>query len=224
MRARGLVDVLIPRGGAGLIRSVVEESTVPVIETGVGNCHVYVDRAADLDKALAIVLNAKTHRTSVCNAAESLLVHADVADAFLPRVVAALQEAGVTIHGDAAFAAYDGVVAATDEDYATEYLSLDISAARRRRPGRRDRPHPALLQPAHRRDRDRGPGRGPAVRRRGRLGRGARQRLHPVHRRRRVRLRRRDRHQHPEAARPRPDGPAGDDVDQVRRHRDGHVR
>jgi glutamate-5-semialdehyde dehydrogenase len=129
MRARGHVDVLIPRGGAGLIRSVVEESTVPVIETGVGNCHVYVDAAADLDKALAIVLNAKTHRTSVCNAAESLLVHADVADAFLPRVVTALQEAGVTIHGDEAFASYDGVLRATEEDYATEYLSLDISAA-----------------------------------------------------------------------------------------------
>jgi glutamate-5-semialdehyde dehydrogenase len=129
MRARGHVDVLIPRGGAGLIRSVVEESTVPVIETGVGNCHVYVDRAADLDQALAIVLNAKTHRTSVCNAAESLLVHADIADEFLPRVVTALQDAGVTVHGDPAFAAYDGVVAATDEDYATEYLSLDISAA-----------------------------------------------------------------------------------------------
>ncbi len=129
MRARGLVDVLIPRGGAGLIRSVVEGATVPVIETGVGNCHVYVDRAADLDKALAIVLNAKTHRTSVCNAAESLLVHADVAQAFLPRVVAALQEAGVTIHGDAGFAAYDGVVEATEEDHASEYLSLDISAA-----------------------------------------------------------------------------------------------
>jgi glutamate-5-semialdehyde dehydrogenase len=129
MRARGLVDVLIPRGGAGLIRSVVEESTVPVIETGVGNCHVYVDRAADLDKALAIVLNAKTHRTSVCNAAESLLVHADVAGEFLPRVVAALQEAGVTIHGDAAFTSYDGVVAATDADFGLEYLSLDISAA-----------------------------------------------------------------------------------------------
>ena len=129
MRARGLVDVLIPRGGAGLIRSVVEESTVPVIETGVGNCHVYVDRAADLDRAVAIVLNAKTHRTSVCNAAESLLVHADVADAFLPRVVAALQEAGVTIHGDEAFQAFDGVVPATDDDHAAEYLSLDISAA-----------------------------------------------------------------------------------------------
>jgi glutamate-5-semialdehyde dehydrogenase len=129
MRARGFVDVLIPRGGAGLIRSVVEESTVPVIETGVGNCHVYVDRAADLDKALAIVLNAKTQRTSVCNAAESLLVHAEVAEEFLPRVVAALQEAGVTIHGDDAFTAYDGVVQATDDDFGTEYLSLDISGA-----------------------------------------------------------------------------------------------
>jgi glutamate-5-semialdehyde dehydrogenase len=129
MRARGLVDVLIPRGGAGLIRSVVEESTVPVIETGVGNCHVYVDAAADLDQALAIVLNAKTHRTSVCNAAETLLVHADVADAFLPLVVAALQEAGVTVHGDHAFAVYDGVVPATDADWDTEYLSPDIAAA-----------------------------------------------------------------------------------------------
>ncbi len=93
----------------GLIRSVVEESTVPVIETGVGNCHVYVDAAADLDRALAIVLNSKTQRTSVCNAAESLLVHERVADTFLPRVVAGLQEAGVTLHGDAAFSTYDGV-------------------------------------------------------------------------------------------------------------------
>jgi len=129
MRARGHVDVLIPRGGAGLIRSVVEDSTVPVIETGTGNCHVYVDAAADLDKALAVVLNAKTHRTSVCNAAESLLVHADLVETFVPRVVEALQAAGVTIHGDAAFAAYDGVVPATEEDWDTEYLSLDISAA-----------------------------------------------------------------------------------------------
>ncbi|HEX3930810.1 MAG TPA: glutamate-5-semialdehyde dehydrogenase [Nocardioides sp.] len=129
MRARGLVDVLVPRGGAGLIRSVVEESTVPVIETGVGNCHVYVDARADLDMALAVVVNSKTDRTSVCNAAESLLVHGDVAATFLPRVVGALQDAGVTIHGDADFAAYDGVVAATADDYDREYLSLDISAA-----------------------------------------------------------------------------------------------
>jgi glutamate-5-semialdehyde dehydrogenase len=129
MRARGLVDVLVPRGGAGLIRSVVEESTVPVIETGVGNCHVYVDAAADLDMALAIVVNAKTDRTSVCNAAESLLVHERVAEEFLPRVVSALQDAGVTIHGDPAFSSYGGVVPADDDDFGREYLSLDISAA-----------------------------------------------------------------------------------------------
>lgn len=128
MRARGLVDVLIPRGGAGLIQSVVNESTVPVIETGVGNCHVYVDAAADLEKALSIVLNSKTHRTSVCNAAESLLVHADVAGEFLPRVVAALQAAGVVLHGDDAFSAYDDVLPATDDDWGSEYLSLDIAA------------------------------------------------------------------------------------------------
>ena len=129
MRARGLVDVLIPRGGAGLIASVVEESTVPVIETGVGNCHVYVDSVADLDMAERIVLNSKTHRTSVCNAAESLLVHQDVAETFLPRIVRSLQDAGVTIHGDDAFAAEDGVVPATETDWATEYLSLEMSAA-----------------------------------------------------------------------------------------------
>jgi len=129
MRARGLVDVLIPRGGAGLIASVVEESTVPVIETGVGNCHVYVDSAADLDMAERIVLNAKTHRTSVCNSAESLLVHQDVAAEFVPRVVRALQEAGVLVHGDQAFLREPGVVRATDEDWGTEYLALEISAA-----------------------------------------------------------------------------------------------
>ena len=129
MQARGLVDLVIPRGGAGLIQAVVEESTVPVIETGVGNCHVYVDADADLDMALAIVLNAKTDRTSVCNAAESLLVHQAVADVFLPTVVAALQGAGVTIHGDPAFCAVQpDVEPATQEDYSTEYLSLDISA------------------------------------------------------------------------------------------------
>jgi len=130
MRARGLVDVLIPRGGAGLIRSVVEEATVPVIETGVGNCAVYVDAEADLDQALAIVLNAKTQRPSVCNAAETLLVHADVAPEFLPRVLAALHEAGVTVHGDERVrAANDAVLPATEDDWVAEYLSLDIAAA-----------------------------------------------------------------------------------------------
>jgi glutamate-5-semialdehyde dehydrogenase len=128
MRARGLVDVLIPRGGAGLIRSVVEESTVPVIETGVGNCHVYVDATADVDMAIDIMINAKTQRPSVCNAAESMLVHADIADAFLPRALTALKDAGVTVHGDERTASYsDAVVPATDEDWAAEYLSLDLA-------------------------------------------------------------------------------------------------
>jgi glutamate-5-semialdehyde dehydrogenase len=133
MTARGLVDVLIPRGGADLIQTVVRESTVPVIETGVGNCHVYVDAAADLDKALAIAVNSKTHRVGVCNAAESLLVHRGIALTFLPRVLAELGSAGVTVHADAevevmakeAGAAYS---LATDEDFGREYLSLDISA------------------------------------------------------------------------------------------------
>ncbi|MET9342515.1 glutamate-5-semialdehyde dehydrogenase [Nonomuraea sp. NPDC003804] len=129
MRARGLVDVLIPRGGASLINSVVEESTVPVIETGVGNCHVYVDADADLDLAVEILVNAKAQRPSVCNAAETLLVHADAADRFLPKALAALAEAGVTVHGDARVAAFGEVVPATEDDYLTEYLSLDIAAA-----------------------------------------------------------------------------------------------
>ena len=131
MRARGLVDVLIPRGGASLIQSVVEESTVPVIETGVGNCHVYVDREADLDLALRVLINAKVQRPSVCNAAETLLVHADIADAFVPRALEALREAGVTVHGDDRVRAYapERVLPANDEDWVTEYLALDIAAA-----------------------------------------------------------------------------------------------
>ncbi len=133
MRARGLVDVLIPRGGASLINSVVEESTVPVIETGTGNCHVYVDAAADLDMAVDILVNAKTQRPSVCNAAETVLVHKDVAAEFLPRALRALADKGVTVHGDERVRAHAGdgvaVVPATEEDWGTEYLSLDIAAA-----------------------------------------------------------------------------------------------
>jgi glutamate-5-semialdehyde dehydrogenase len=134
MKARGLVDLLVPRGGAGLIKTVVETSTVPVIETGTGNCHIYVDAAADLEQALAITLNAKTRRVSVCNAAETLLVHADAAGAFLPRVLPALREAGVTLHADeqvraAATAVGVDTVPATDDDWATEYLSLDLAVA-----------------------------------------------------------------------------------------------
>ncbi|BAL85767.1 putative gamma-glutamyl phosphate reductase [Actinoplanes missouriensis 431] len=128
MRARGLVDVLIPRGGASLIKTVVEQSTVPVIETGVGNCHVYVDAAADLEKALAVTVNSKTQRLSTCNTAESLLVHAEIADSFLPLVLEEFALKGVTVHGDARVAGHsDDVVAATEEDWGTEYLSADIS-------------------------------------------------------------------------------------------------
>ncbi|MFF8836779.1 glutamate-5-semialdehyde dehydrogenase [Streptomyces sp. NPDC015130] len=134
MRARGLVDVLIPRGGASLIRTVVEESTVPVIETGTGNCHVYVDANADLDTAVDILINSKAQRPSVCNAAETLLVHRDIAEAFLPRALDALAEAGVTVHADERVLAHAPaskatVVPATPEDWETEYLSYDIAAA-----------------------------------------------------------------------------------------------
>ncbi|MFC7405548.1 glutamate-5-semialdehyde dehydrogenase [Georgenia alba] len=131
MRARGLVDVLVPRGGADLIQTVVRESLVPVIETGVGNCHVYVDASADVAQAVPIVVNSKTQRTGVCNAAETLLVHRDVAPSFLPAVLATLGEAGVTVHGDdeTRAAAPSGLrfEAATEADWATEYLSLDLA-------------------------------------------------------------------------------------------------
>jgi glutamate-5-semialdehyde dehydrogenase len=131
MHARGLVDVLVPRGGADLIQTVVRESTVPVIETGVGNCHVYVDASADQTSALEILLNSKTQRVGVCNAAETLLVHADVAPAFVPVALAALSEAGVVLHGDPRTAdlAPEGIeiLPATDDDWAREYLAPEIA-------------------------------------------------------------------------------------------------
>ncbi|MDR1799226.1 MAG: glutamate-5-semialdehyde dehydrogenase [Bifidobacteriaceae bacterium] len=131
MRARGLVDLLVPRGGAGLIQTVVRESVVPVIETGVGNCHVYVDGAADLSKALPIVINSKTHRPSVCNAAETLLVDRAVAREFVPQALAALAERGVILHGDAAVAALAPagvtVLPVTAEDWGREYLDLEMA-------------------------------------------------------------------------------------------------
>jgi glutamate-5-semialdehyde dehydrogenase len=128
LTARGLVDIVIPRGGAGLIEHVVRTATVPVIETGVGNVHVYVDAGADLDMAERIVLNSKTSRVSVCNSAETLLVHRAIAAEFVPRITAALQAAGVTVHGDDAFRAEPDVVPASDADWAAEYLSLDMAA------------------------------------------------------------------------------------------------
>ena len=131
MNARGLVDVLVPRGGRELIQQVVRDSTVPAIETGEGNCHVYLDATAPVQRSVDIVINSKTHRVGVCNAAETLLVHKDAAATVLPAVLQALADAGVTLHVDAATAqiAPEGVatVDATDEDYATEYLSMDLA-------------------------------------------------------------------------------------------------
>jgi glutamate-5-semialdehyde dehydrogenase len=128
MRLREYIDCLIPRGGPSLINAVIENATVPYVIDGDGNCHVYVDRAADLEQAVAIVVNAKTQRPSVCNAAESLVVHADVAADFLPRVRAAMPE--VELVGDEATRAIlPGVAPATDEDYSREFLDLKLSVA-----------------------------------------------------------------------------------------------
>jgi glutamate-5-semialdehyde dehydrogenase len=127
IKARGLVDVLIPRGGAGLIAFVTENATVPVIETGAGNCHIYVDESADLDMADRIVINAKTQRPSVCNAAEKLLVHRSVAGEFIPRIIKQLLEAGVEVRGDeetGRFAFGLSVSPAKTEDWSEEYLRL----------------------------------------------------------------------------------------------------
>ncbi len=128
MKLKEYVDVLIPRGGAGLIRSVVENSTVPVIETGTGNCHIYIDEAADLSKAVPIVINAKTQRIGVCNACESLLVHEKVAEKILPALGKALLEKQVEIRGDETVRAQIPEARAADEtDYGTEYLDLILS-------------------------------------------------------------------------------------------------
>jgi len=128
MRARGYVDVLIPRGSANLINTVVAESTVPVIETGAGVVHVYLDESADLDTAVEIVHNAKVQRPSVCNALETLLVNASAAERVLPAVLGRLRDAGVTIHADERTRAiFADTVAATEDDWSTEYMSLDIS-------------------------------------------------------------------------------------------------
>lgn len=128
MRLKAYVDVLIPRGGAGLIRSVVENSTIPVIETGTGNCHIYIDETADLEKAVAIIINAKTQRIGVCNACESLVVHHKIADRILPMLGKALQEKQVEIRGDeTVLAQIPQAVPATEEDYGKEYLDLIIS-------------------------------------------------------------------------------------------------
>lgn len=128
MRARGYVDLVIPRGGAGLIQTVIEQATVPTIETGIGNCHVYIDRDADLDKAHDIAVNAKTHRPGVCNAAETLLIHSEIAPKLLARLGASFAEAGVRLRGDDVVRkVIPEAKVAAEEDWQTEYLSLDLA-------------------------------------------------------------------------------------------------
>ena len=128
MKMKEYVDVLIPRGGAGLIRSVVENSTIPVIETGTGNCHIYVDKEADLNMAVSIIINAKTQRIGVCNACESLVIHKDIKDAFLPVLAEGLRAHHVEMRGDEAVReVLSDCLPATEEDYASEYLDYIIS-------------------------------------------------------------------------------------------------
>lgn len=128
MKMNGYIDVLIPRGGAGLIQSVVQNSTVPVIETGVGNCHIFVDETANLDNAVKIIVNAKAQRPGVCNAAETMLVHKNIADKFLPDAIKALREKGVEVRGDKSVqAVVNDVVAADESDWETEYLDYILA-------------------------------------------------------------------------------------------------
>lgn len=128
MKQNQYLDVLIPRGGAGLIRAVVENSTVPVIETGTGNCHIFVDESADLDQAVEIIRNAKTQRVGVCNALESLVVHERIVDALIPRLGAALREKDVELVGDEKVCLADPLIrTACEKDWGTEYLALKLS-------------------------------------------------------------------------------------------------
>ena len=215
MTAKGLVDLLIPRGGAGLIRACVENATVPCIETGTGICHVYVDKAADLAKAVNIIVNAKASRPSVCNAEEVCLVHRDVAAQFLPLLKKAIVD-------DRAAAGLVPVELRLPRRGARLRHRVSRLHSRRRRGGQRGRRHRAHRRALHapqRLHRDRGRRRGEEIRRAGGQRGGLRQRLHPLHRRRRVRPRLRDGHFHAEAPRPRAHGPRRAVYLQIRRPR-----
>ena len=218
MQLDGVIDCLIPRGGASLIASIQEHATVPYVIDGIGNCHVYVDAAADLDMAESIVVNAKTQRPGVCNAAESLVVHRAVADAFLPRIAARPRRghpAGRRGHPGRPARHRGGHRGGLRR----RVPRADPVRRHRRRPRRRHRPHHPLRVGPLRGHRHPGHRRGRPVHRRGGRRRRGRQRLDPLRRRRRARTRRRDRHLHPEAPRPGPDGPPRAHLDPIRRHR-----
>ena len=193
----GAIDVIVPRGGKSLVARVQKEARVPVFAHLEGICHVYVDKAASLDMAKTIVLNAKMRRTGVCGAAETLLVDRAVAPTHLKPLVAMLIDAGCEVRGDDAVRAADArAKPASEEDWSTEYLELDHLGTRGRRRRRRHRPYRALRLAPYRFDRHRGQGGGGEIPARGRFRHRAAQRIHAIRRRRRVRLRRRDRHRH----------------------------
>ena len=222
IKARGLVDVLIPRGGPGLISFVADNATVPVIETGAGNCHIFVDESADFEMADGIVINAKTQRPSVCNSAEKLLVHQRIAAKYVPRIVKKLLDGGVEVRGDdetRRLAAGMRVGAAEAQDWSEEYLRLCMAVRVVAEHRGRDCPHQPLLHQKLGRDCDPRPSAGASVSAAGGFRRGVLERFDPLFRRRRIRLRRGNGHQHPKIALPRALRPGGTDLGQVRSDR-----
>ena len=215
------VDLLVPRGGQSLIEAVVQHARMPVIKHYHGVCILYVDRAADPDMAVSLIVNTKTQRPGVCNAVETLLVHRDIAPTFLPRAADALWSRGVELRGDPAVRAILGerVVPATDADWTTEFLDLRLAVKIVGRPSRRRRTHRNPRFPPQRRHRDRRRRPRRAFPQRGGQRDGLLERQHAVHGWRGVRFRRGNRHQHGQAPRPRPDGVGGTDDVQIRHSR-----
>ena len=197
MGMRQYIDVLIPRGGADLIKTVVEKSRIPVIETGTGNCHVYVEEDADLEKATPIVINAKCQRPGTCNAAEKLLVHRKIAERYLPVVIAELRKQGVEVRGDEETRKIvPDVKAATEQDWYTEYLDLIMGVKVVKDLDRSDSAHQQVRHQTLRQHPHSGLRQSHAIHKRSGFSRGLLERFHTVHRRQPVRLRRRNRHKH----------------------------
>jgi glutamate-5-semialdehyde dehydrogenase len=226
LKLREFIDVIIPRGGEGLIKATIENATIPVIETGAGVCHTYVDRSADQDMALRIVYNAKVRRPTICNALDTLLVHRDLAPAWLPKMAAEWGKARVEIRADGESSRYLGSAGGPIRAGRSRGLGQRVSVACRRgqggrQPGRSARPHPRIRVGALGGDRHGRRCCGRPVPERSRRGGGLRERQHAVHRRWRVRPGSRSRHFDAEAARERSDGTARADNVQVDRRGNG---
>ena len=201
MGMREYIDVLVPRGGADLIKTVVEKSRIPVIETGTGNCHVYVEEDADLEKATPIVINAKCQRPGTCNAAEKLLVHSKIAKQYLPVVIAELRKNGVEVRGDEETRKIvPDVKAATEEDWGTEYLDLIMGVKVVKNLRRSHRAHQQVRHQTQRQHPNPRLRQSHEIHKRNRFRRSLLERIHTLHRRQPIRLRRRNRHKHPKTA------------------------